>query len=547
MGKVDKRILANWHWILLGCILLLALNLRLYHLDYPVIGYHNMKEAHTLMEARHFLEDGDYLVNRLDYNSHIENPESKHVDNFPLYTWLIMIIWKITGINIAVARFITILFSLGTIFLTYLVTNRLYKRDDIALLSAFFLAVMPLNVFFGKTVFFDVPALFFMMLSLYYFLCWKQKALMKYFTFFVVALTLAALSKMVYLIIVLPMLAIFPYERVLKVKNLKKYYKQYLLGLVLPISYLLYSNVPTPKVAGISTGSVLGGIFEPTKVAEFFTGQFWKTIYMYATVDNFSKLGVFIMLIGFVISLFYLKRESSRFMTVWFISVIPYAFMVGWRMRGHNYYQFPFLPLVGILIAYTLLFLFNSVIPKFKQKFLREIIIGACLLGFFMLFMYPSIKLSTTRQFDTQFVGIDVAGEFVREHSDPDTYIFGSGHQDSGFYWYADRKGRRFPQDLTDFKHNEEEMNIQWLFIYQWGFGAMQDNPELWEYVQKNYQLRQVGMTEQGEQMGVLYFVMQKGGTFNESLLNSYLEGKPMQSKDYEFSNKNVRLLWTDV
>jgi len=539
-----KFIVKNYNWILLVAILILALNLRMYHLDYPVIGYHNMKESHTLMEARHFLEDGDYLTNRIDYMTRLSTPEGEHIDNFPLFTWLIAFVWKFTGVNVAVARFLTILFGLGSIFMTYLVTKELFKREDIALLSSFFLALMPFFIFFSRTVFFDVPALFCALTATYYFLLWKKKPKTSYFTWFVVFLTIAGLSKMVYLIILIPIATIFPYKRLLP-DQIKKNYKQYLIGLILPISYFLYNSVRSDSAIG--AGSVVSDMLDPSQVAEFFSMQYWKTIYLYATVDNFTTLGVLLMFLGLFISIFYIKKEANRFVAAWILSIVPYAFVVGWELRGHNYYQFPFAPVVAILIAFAFIFVFNSIIPKFKQKYLKPVLVIACSLGFFMLFMFSSFRESADRQFNQQFIGIDVAGQYVLENSNPDERIFGSGHQDSGIFWHAHRKGIKIRYNLTELKQYENDLNFRWVFIYQWEFANLQKYPEIWNYVKDNYQLRQVGLSMQGDEFALMYLLLEKGGKFNESQLNQYIQQNPSQSKQYELTNGAVEFLWVNV
>ncbi|OYT40911.1 MAG: hypothetical protein B6U86_03365, partial [Candidatus Altiarchaeales archaeon ex4484_43] len=44
--------------LLLVFFVLLGLHLRSYHIDYPVVGYHNWKEVHYLTEARNFVRGG---------------------------------------------------------------------------------------------------------------------------------------------------------------------------------------------------------------------------------------------------------------------------------------------------------------------------------------------------------------------------------------------------------------------------------------------------------------------------------------------------------
>ena len=61
----------NWRFFLLILVLLFAFYLRYYHIDYPVVGYHNWKETHYLTESRNFARDGfferGFFVPSFDY------------------------------------------------------------------------------------------------------------------------------------------------------------------------------------------------------------------------------------------------------------------------------------------------------------------------------------------------------------------------------------------------------------------------------------------------------------------------------------------------
>jgi len=538
-----KEVKKRYPLIVLAVLLILGFYLRVYHLDAEVIGYHNMKEAHTLMESRHFLEEGEYFSNKYDYKTTLENPEGEHSDNFPLYGWMITLLWKVTGVSVPIARFFTILFALSVIVTTYLVTKELFGRDDIALLSSFFVTICPLFIFFGKTVFYDVPALAFAMASTYFYLIWLKKPKTKFFVLFVSLITLAVLSKMVYLVFLFPMAAVFPYKKNLNKKYLKKNYKQYLWAFILPVTFFLFSNLSNNRFSG----GLFERAFREKQLAEFFSSAYWHTIYTYAVVDNFTKIGFLLMVVGFIISCVYIKKESNRFLVVWLLSIIPYSFFIGWMLRGHNYYQMPFVPVVNILIAFTLLFVLNSLVPKFKKSYMKPAIVYGIIAIFFLLVMLPSIKLSTIRQFDTQFIGLDVAGQYMNENSKSNDRVFGSGHQDTGFYWYANRNGVQLPKTLEQIKQFEEELNFRWAFIYaDWGMPKYQQNPEIWEHFTSNYEIKQLGLQTVGQQSALKFLLLEKGGNFSDSELNEFISTRLPKTKTYEFSNRDVELVYFD-
>src|SRR3989338_10363340 len=109
--------------LLLLAILIYGYSLRAYHLDYPVVGYHNVKESHTLGEALNFYRGEPLLVPRQHYYSLEDPTRGVAGDNFPLVGWVIALGWKVFGPELWVARAVIIPFSLGLIVMTYLLVK----------------------------------------------------------------------------------------------------------------------------------------------------------------------------------------------------------------------------------------------------------------------------------------------------------------------------------------------------------------------------------------------------------------------------------------
>lgn len=538
----------KWYLIALCLIVILGFSLRVYHADYPVIGYHNQKETHTLSEARNFYEDGFSLVNKKNFAVTPENPYLSHADNLPLFTLIISTVWKISGVSLLVARIITILFSIGSLILSFFTVKLLFKRNDIALLTAFLVAIMPLLVFFGRNVQFDVPALFFMMLSLFFFLKWKEEPKYYWMMSFGFSFLLAGLSKYFFMIILFPILAIFPYERLITREGFAKYYKQYVMVifsfLVLFFGWIFISKFVNSKY-GLAT--LAGAIpFDPKLLKTIFISSgLWKTIYSYAVVDNFTFLFLMLAFVGILFAVFNIKKDHSRFIFAYFISFFIYVAAGPVFLNGHNYYQIPFGFLIALSVSYFVIVISDSI--KAKLKFKQKYILPYLLLALIILINFNAIKLSTTRQFDTQFFGLDVAGEYVRLNSDPSQLVMGSGHQDSGFYWHSNRRMTEPPKNLSEFKQYEEGLNIQWLFIYQWGFNEYFSNPEIAEYVSNNYHLSQIGLLKQGTELNPAYFVLNKGGSFNLSDVKNLVKGKPIFMKKYSLTSGTVELDYINI
>jgi 4-amino-4-deoxy-L-arabinose transferase-like glycosyltransferase len=559
LNNIDFIALAKKHWsiLVLVLILVLALILRSYHLDYPIIGYHNMKEAHTLMEVRNFDQEGNLLQNRYDYQSSLENPEGNHSDNFPLFTWIILIVWQFTGYSIAAARLITIIFALTSIFMTYLITRHLFRKDGIAILSAFFMAVCPLFIYFGRTVFFDVPALAFSLIAVYFFLLWDREPKRSYFLNFVIFITLAALTKMVFLVFLLPIAVIFPYRRVFNKKNFMKFLPQYLAALFLPVVFMIWN-----LISGNAYSSSLMSKINSEFISRFFSWDYWSRIYLYAHSENFTMLGLYLGFLGFVVTLFFLKKKRARFLAAWFLSLIPYVFFVGWMMQGHNYYQLPFVPIWAIMVSFALIIITTTIVniassflPQLKQRWIKYPVIYAIIVIFFFLFMYGPIRESTVRQFDFQLYGLDTAGEFVKANSEEGERVFGTGNQDTGFFWYADRQGRTLQPDLDEMKEMEGKLNYRWVFMHfpngGQKFFAQENYQDVWNYIKETYEIRQIGLQRISESANPMpiYILLEKGNGFMTQDINQELQiflannQQKQNTRTYETTRAEVTLV----
>lgn len=76
-------------------------------------------------------------------------------------------LWKL-GLNpIIFGRIAELIFSLGCIYLTYLIGKDVFN-EKIALLSAFFLAFSPTFLFYSSTILTGIPSTFFALLSIYF-------------------------------------------------------------------------------------------------------------------------------------------------------------------------------------------------------------------------------------------------------------------------------------------------------------------------------------------------------------------------------------------
>lgn len=426
---VDKKELIiffkkNWHWIILSLILIFGFYLRVYHIDYPVIGYHDWKETHYLTEARNFARDGffenEIFVPEHDYPSYLTAPESNgaHPDTFPTISILAAIGFDIFGMKLIVARMISVLFNVASIFIIYLIFSSFFKnkkmRKLIALTGAAVTAIMPMLVFFSRNVQLMSTGLFFMLASLLFYLYWIEKQKYKDAVLTAIFLTLAFMTKYPFLVIAIPMFVIFPFKKI-KIKDKVKEIVTCAAVFSVGALWFIYSNFILTKILNYGEVPVNFSLIDLLVIFN----KDWLQIMKLYIADNYTWTGIIFAAIG-LLTLFALKdKKIKKFIVGYVIATILFSMVMGLKMQGHSYHQFPLSFLIIFLISYSFMFIaeLSSKIIKTK-KIVQNIIKISVICILFLILLFPSIE-AKNRQFNTQFIGLDVAGEYIKMHKLP--------------------------------------------------------------------------------------------------------------------------------
>jgi len=535
--KLDKK------YLIYGALVLLILvggYFRFYHADYPVVGYHNWKETHYLTEARNFNNNGffehGFFVPEWDYPGLNTDSVGVHADTFPTISILAALSFKIFGETLFAARFIGILCSLASIYLMFLIVRKLFKRDDIALVAAALTAINPLFVFFSRNVQLINPALLFMLLSWYFFLDWRESLSLKTGAFTVLFLMLSGLTKYPFMLIALPMLATLPYKKV--IADIKPKLKNYLLYvlLMLPIpAWMFYSKIIEAR-AGVT--SVSTGLIELNAI---FAKIWWAAMKSYVA-DNYTLIGFFIAIFGLGCLFFFgRKKFGNKFMLYYAGSAVPWIFIMSSKLSEHSYHQYPIAPLIIILMSLAITAVSTNVAGIITRGKVRENAKYGILLVILLLMLVPSVH-AADRQFDTQFFGLDIAGEYIKEHSAPEARLIFPRGQSFGVLWHADRKGYGIQAPTREQIIEAEAKGVEWLFIYQWGLSII-GNAESWTYLSQNYDIQQIAFLEkEGQQPQLVYILLKKGGPFTDADINNFAVEHVVRKKSYIFSKGIVEM-----
>ncbi|MGV8171826.1 MAG: glycosyltransferase family 39 protein [Candidatus Woesearchaeota archaeon] len=528
--KIFKKF--KWQYLILIAIIILGIYLRSYHINYPTIGYHNMKEDHYLSLALNMKDTGNYLrttwfdCNGNFVNDYFGDPYKKCNGNWgehPVAVWTLMLSLFLSGWQLWGPRLVIILFAAFSIIPIYLIMKRLSNNEYLAILTSLIYVVLPITIFFGRNIQMDAPSYFFSLLTLYFFMKFVEDNKTKDFIIGCVFFVLAGWFKPLSLLVVFPIIFIIPFERYKKYVLHIKEYKIEIVALIAAIIlyaiwpvYLSGAVMPDAKAAGAIGSS---GWIDTTFAV--FTSGYWsanKPIIFSYIADNFSWLGFWLMIAGFALFLMKYKSKISRFMAGYALGIIIYIIFFAYKWNGHAYYQYPFVLFVAACIA-NVFFQAGMILKSFFSNHTVKSIIQFLPLIALILLIAP-FKASTARVFDTQFYGQDVAGLYINEHTSPnEIFLLEKGGQNQ-VSWTARRFYYTVPDDVEILKRVENEKGLKYIVATYSGVGTIQQKKS-WQYITENYHIVQAGFIQTPQGPQVYHMILEKGGIFNMTELGN--------------------------
>ncbi|MFH0738735.1 MAG: glycosyltransferase family 39 protein [Candidatus Omnitrophota bacterium] len=514
--------------IILGLIILLGFTLRSYNLDFPSIGYHNMKENEYLSMAQEMSRTKDYLTRRIYfYHSFEDNPTMRIYPQPPMVSYQTLIAWNILGENIWGARLFNVLFGLASIVIIYLIARILFDNLLAALACAFLLAIMPLAVFFSRNLQPESPAFFFLILGNFLYL--KSTTGYKKTHLFLagVSFSFAWLYKFSFLIGILPLLCCLNFKNILKNKNNSLKYLVTIAASYLPLLF----SILWLKYIGQWEFEQLNRI----RPLEIFSPVYWqkygRMIWWYVRGENFTLLFTALTVLGILVSFIKRKTPLDRYIIGWTLTIIPYSIVFSDYINQHNYYQMPLLILVCLSSVYSLLFI-SGLIKRLVKKELFIFIFALAI----ALAAHP-VYSAISRMYGTVFLGGDVAGESLKEFTSPGERVFIFTHvQGFGISRYAQRY-MDWPVNLEDFKEKEKKLGVRYICIYPAERSATME-PNILSYVRENYRLKEAGLTEQPN--NVVYFILEKGKNPQEKDFLQSFSGKAQPRTIYKLMGRYI-------
>lgn len=336
-------------------ILLLAVGLRLKGIHDPIMDHPNWRQGDTASIARNF---ATLNFNILFPQTNYDGPPPNYVElELQIVPFLAASLYKLFGIHEIFGRLLTLAFSVATVGVIAFFARWLFSSAIAGLTAAFFFAVFPGSVYYGRTFTPDTAMVFFLTAALYVTTrlivedeVFNQRSLARS----TALLTLAYLAKPVAVAGIIAVLAAL-WERVRAGRTMRP--TAMLVMLVIPLVILYLYDVRVAEHAewhwasGITKLHVIPGL-----IGAFTSpGAFVLKALAFVKVVNMLRLTMlgtlaFVLGIASFFALPWVSMRSRWMLWGWLIGGILYTYVVV-TVERVDYYMYLLLPLFALAIG----------------------------------------------------------------------------------------------------------------------------------------------------------------------------------------------------
>lgn len=230
-------------YIILCLILIGGFGIRLYRINNPVADWHSWRQSDTAAVSEIYVGEGIDILHPRYYDiSSIQsgeyNPEGYRMVEFPIYNASHAFLAKnihlpyVTNSFEAWGRLISIICALITTFLLYLIGTRLMGKAG-GLLSAFFYAFLPYNIYFTRVILPEPMTIMFAVLALWLFVKYYDTEKNSWLYLCATAFAFAMLLKPYMIFYAIPMVAL-----IIQKYGTKNIFRKYSLLIALDIALI---------------------------------------------------------------------------------------------------------------------------------------------------------------------------------------------------------------------------------------------------------------------------------------------------------------------
>jgi len=341
--------------LLITIILISGLVVRIFAgLKTPILDYHSSQQSSTMSVAKTFSIDGINLLyprhnDSYNFQKNLENPQQFYFYEFPLYTASIALIYSIIPfIPIeTIARSLTAVSSLLTIFFIYFLTLKLYGRTQ-AILSSLLFTFFPFFVFYSRVTLSDMFATSAYMAAIFFIYLYKNNDKRVQFLWYIMSLFFFAIAVLIRpaFLLFFPSIILFFYQ-----KHGWEIYKKFPLYIFLSTTVLLllfWLKHVYQYPEGITFSYFLTDNIKNFSLLETITPShlFFEDV-IQEHVFTYILGGLLIIYIFIFISF----NKSSRFLDLALVSTLFYLLIFQEKHSQYEFYQIIILPFLAMAVG----------------------------------------------------------------------------------------------------------------------------------------------------------------------------------------------------
>lgn len=430
------RFLKN-EYFLISIIIFLALVVRLYKIRNPIADWHSWRQADTASVSKIYVEEGIDLLNPRYHDissiqTGIFNPKGLRLVEFPIYNAVhALFVRNFSNFSLEVwGRLVSIVSSLVSTYLLYLIGRKFIGKWG-GVLSAFFFAFLPYNIYFSRVILPEPMAVTFALLSLWLFAMFldSNKSLVLYLSAISFAFAMLIKPYLAFYGVAILFLAVKKYGIGGLIKE-----KRFLLAVDLAlVPFFIWRIWINNYPAGIPFWQ---WAFNGDKIR--FRPSFWRWIFG-------ERLGHLILgswgLVPF--SYGFLKAKGKNYFShVFLLGMFLYVVTIATASVRHDYYQIIAIPAVALMLAQGALNMWQVKQPE--QLWARGLLI-------FSIAMMLLVGATQVREFyKINHPEIIRAGEAIDRIATKEAKVIAPYNGDTAFLYQTGRSGWPAIDDSID-------------------------------------------------------------------------------------------------
>lgn len=413
--------------VMLLSVTLTALWVRIWGITYPLVDHHDWRQVDTASIAYNFLTQSfNLFAPQLFYDGPFPNVVQLELQITP---FLIALLSLMFGFSDTLARLVPVLFALGTVYYLFRLVEKWFDSFT-AFAAGMLFSLMPLAIFFTRTVQPESAVMFFMTGALYWHDRWMERGKRLDAVLAALFILLLPLSKLTAIFMFLPLLHLTYLRHRTHWRGYIPTLSVFAVSMVLAGAYYKYME-------SVAEQTFVSGITEKHLIPEFFSlftePSARAFLYQSLVTEITTPVGLALLIVGTV---FVLWKRLHPVVLSWLAAALFYAGTVGAVIK-YNYYMVFVAPIFGILMAVGIV----ALIRHWKKTGLAAAAVSLLAMAFF-----SAVTLRPMYWLD---MPVYEMGMTVQKYTPPNSILL-IGDTNPSLLYYAKRAGYRTPQQETE-------------------------------------------------------------------------------------------------